>query len=199
MAEPIRIRGQLLPDPNSCAFHVDFALVEDDWTVVCRRGEDSAGSALIDSLLEVEGICGVQVRQHTITLWKDVSDSWQQLAARVVPAIQGALGQSDRPAISEQAVSAVKEASLEDIQPTVEQLFDRQINPALSRHGGFARVVRVEERDVFIEMGGGCQGCAASKATLRHGIESAIRQVLPQVREVVDVTDHAAGENPFYS
>ena len=59
--------------------------------------------------------------------------------------------------------------------------------------------MKVEERDVFLEMGGGCQGCAASQATLRHGIESAIRRVVPQVREVIDVTDHESGENPYYA
>jgi Fe/S biogenesis protein NfuA len=64
-------------------------------------------------------------------------------------------------------------------------------------HGGFVKLVKVEDRDVFLEMGGGCQGCAASQATLRQGIEAAIRDVAPQVRNVVDVTDHAAGTNPY--
>ena len=81
----------------------------------------------------------------------------------------------------------------------VERLFESHINPALASHGGFARLVKVEDRDVYIEMGGGCQGCASSQATLRHGIETAIRQVAPQVREVIDVTDHGAGENPYYA
>lgn len=198
MSEQFRIRGQLMPDPNSCAFHLDFPVVEGDWTIVVQRGEDSGGSALIDALLALDGISSVQLREGTIVLRKDVSDSWQDLATRVVPAIRGAFEQTEQPPVSEAALNAVKNASLDDIQPTVEALFERHINPALSRHGGYARVVKVEDRDVFIEMGGGCQGCAASQATLRHGIESAIRQALPQVREVVDVTNHAAGDNPFY-
>ena len=66
-------------------------------------------------------------------------------------------------------------------------------------YGGFVRLDRVEDRDVFLEMGGGCQGCSASRVTLREGIEQAIRQACPQVREVVDITDHDAGENPYYS
>jgi Fe-S cluster biogenesis protein NfuA len=102
-------------------------------------------------------------------------------------------------AISETALDEVRNAPPEDIEPLVQRLFDEYVNPALASHGGFARVVKVEDRDVHVEMGGGCQGCAASQATLRHGIETAIRQVAPQVRQVIDVTDHAAGTNPFYT
>ena len=53
--------------------------------------------------------------------------------------------------------------------------------------------------DVYVEMGGGCQGCAASKATMKNGIEKTIREALPKVREVIDITDHSAGENPYYN
>jgi Fe-S cluster biogenesis protein NfuA len=51
---------------------------------------------------------------------------------------------------------------------------------------------------VFVYMGGGCQGCSLSAATLQEGIQRAIREALPEVTEVIDATDHAAGENPFY-
>jgi len=52
---------------------------------------------------------------------------------------------------------------------------------------------------IFLVMGGGCQGCASAQATLKHGVEKAIRQAVPAVTEIVDVTDHAAGTNPYYS
>jgi Fe-S cluster biogenesis protein NfuA len=77
-------------------------------------------------------------------------------------------------------------------------LLDSQINPFLASHGGFVKLHRVEGRDVHVEMGGGCQGCAASQQTMKHGIERAIREAIPQVGEVIDSTDHAAGANPYY-
>jgi Fe/S biogenesis protein NfuA len=86
----------------------------------------------------------------------------------------------------------------------VEQLLAGSINPALAAHGGFATLVGVEDDDeegtsrVFLTMGGGCQGCAMSAMTLREGIDRAIREAIPEVVEVIDVTEHAAGENPFY-
>lgn len=81
----------------------------------------------------------------------------------------------------------------------VRQLLDQQINPALAAHGGFASLVKVEGSAAHITMGGGCQGCAVSAMTLRDGIQSAILANVPEITEVVDTTDHAAGENPFYS
>lgn len=85
------------------------------------------------------------------------------------------------------------------IEEKVRQLLDGQINPSLAMHGGFTALDRVEEDKVFVTMGGGCQGCAVSAMTLREGIARAIREAIPEVSEVVDVTDHALGENPYYT
>jgi len=81
----------------------------------------------------------------------------------------------------------------------VRQLLDGQINPALAMHGGYAALDRVEDDKAYVTMGGGCQGCAVSAMTLREGIARSIKEAIPEVSEVVDVTDHALGENPYYA
>ena len=80
----------------------------------------------------------------------------------------------------------------------IEQLLREQINPALASHGGFANLVGVEDDKAYVTMGGGCQGCAVSAMTLRDGIARSITEAIPEITEVIDTTDHAAGENPFY-
>ena len=86
------------------------------------------------------------------------------------------------------------------IAEKVQQLLDVSINPALASHGGYASLVTVHDDDtVVVTMGGGCQGCAMSQATLSDGIKRAIMEAIPEVAEVVDVTDHTAGENPYYN
>ena len=77
-------------------------------------------------------------------------------------------------------------------------LLDGEINPSLASHGGFARLERIEGDVAYITMGGGCQGCGLAKLTLTEGIKATIEDRIPEIREVVDVTDHAAGENPFF-
>ena len=81
----------------------------------------------------------------------------------------------------------------------IQQLLDQQINPALASHGGFASLVEVRESTAVVTMGGGCQGCAVSAVTLREGIQKAILEHIPEITDVVDSTDHDAGENPFYT
>ena len=85
------------------------------------------------------------------------------------------------------------------IAEQVQQLLTQQINPALAAHGGFAELKGVEDNKVYVTMGGGCQGCAVSAMTLRDGIARSIQEAIPEVTEVIDTTDHDAGENPFYA
>jgi Fe/S biogenesis protein NfuA len=81
----------------------------------------------------------------------------------------------------------------------VAQLLEAEVNPALANHGGFATLVGVEDETVYVTMGGGCQGCSLSAATLQQGITAAILESIPEIKQVVDVTDHQAGDNPFYT
>ncbi len=85
-----------------------------------------------------------------------------------------------------------------DVETRVAQVIDRRINPAIAQHGGRAMLERVEGDVAYVRLGGGCQGCGMATVTLDQGIESAILQAVPEVRQVVDVTDHAAGTNPYY-
>jgi Fe/S biogenesis protein NfuA len=86
-----------------------------------------------------------------------------------------------------------------EVADKVTQLLEQRINPALSAHGGFANLVGVDGDAVYVTMGGGCQGCSMSAMTLTEGIKKMILESIPEVREVVDATNHSAGENPFYS
>ena len=80
----------------------------------------------------------------------------------------------------------------------VQLLFDEMVNPRIASHGGAVELVDVADDVIYVRMMGGCQGCAASAMTLRQGIERMVREEIPEVREIVDITDHDAGANPYY-
>lgn len=80
----------------------------------------------------------------------------------------------------------------------VTQLLTERINPAIAAHGGVARLISVSGSTANLELGGGCQGCGLAAVTLRQGIEAAILHHIPEIDEVVDITDHTMGENPYY-
>lgn len=86
-----------------------------------------------------------------------------------------------------------------ELPEKVQAVLDQAINPALGAHGGYATLVGVDGNKVIITMGGGCQGCAASAMTLREGITKMLKDALPEIEEIIDATDHTAGENPFYT
>jgi Fe-S cluster biogenesis protein NfuA len=79
----------------------------------------------------------------------------------------------------------------------LEKLFNDQIRPALAQHGGNVEIVDVDNDILYVRFFGGCQGCSSSKATLKGGIEQLIKQNYPDIKEVVDVTDHETGTNPY--
>jgi Fe/S biogenesis protein NfuA len=87
----------------------------------------------------------------------------------------------------------------EELKSRVQELIDTMINPAVAGHGGFVELIDVQDNKVYLAMGGGCQGCGAADITLRSGIERLIKEEIPEVEEILDTTDHAAGANPYYT
>lgn len=79
----------------------------------------------------------------------------------------------------------------------LEQLFDDQVRPALAAHGGNVEIVDLDNSTLFLRLQGGCQGCSSSTATLRDGIQTLVKQNFPEITEVIDLTDHATGKNPY--
>lgn len=80
----------------------------------------------------------------------------------------------------------------------VQEILDKEINPAVAMHGGFVSLLEVKDDKVYVQMGGGCQGCGMVDVTLKQGIEVRIREVVPEITEIIDTTDHAGGSNPYY-
>ena len=86
-----------------------------------------------------------------------------------------------------------------ELKTRVQELIDSMINPAVAGHGGFVELIDVQDNRVYLQMGGGCQGCGAADITLKSGIERLIKEEIPEVTEVLDTTDHGSGQNPYYA
>ena len=85
------------------------------------------------------------------------------------------------------------------LEEQVQEVLVKRINPSIAAHGGFAELVRVEGSTVVVKLGGGCQGCGMANATVTAGIEKTLTELLDGVENVVDITDHASGENPYFA
>ena len=104
--------------------------------------------------------------------------------------------QSPSPAVSGAGPSTA--APTGPVAERVIHVLDQQINPAIAAHGGHAELVAVEDDTAYLRLSGGCQGCGMASVTLSQGIEVALRESVPEITRVVDVTDHASGANPYY-
>ena len=84
------------------------------------------------------------------------------------------------------------------IAQEIQRIFDEQVNPQIAAHGGYVQLLEVQGSKAYIEMGGGCQGCGMANVTLKQGVEVAVKEQLPEIDELIDVTDHQSGDNPYY-
>jgi Fe/S biogenesis protein NfuA len=82
---------------------------------------------------------------------------------------------------------------------SVQRLLDDQINPGVGMHGGRVTLMELKDDVAYIRFDGGCVGCGLSNVTLKQGVDRTIREHMPEIRQIVDVTDHDSGTNPFYT
>ena len=85
-----------------------------------------------------------------------------------------------------------------ELAEKVQTVLESRINPAIASHGGQASLVGVEGQDIYLRLGGGCQGCGMAQVTLTQGIEKALRDAVPEIGNIIDATDHASGSNPYF-
>ncbi len=196
MDTEVKITAHLDPyQPNVCRFEVDQPVYADGSAYFDDRGR-AKDSPLAEKLFAIEGIEAVRITGSGVIVTQSGGEDWQTLAPKVGEAIRVQL-RSGVPTVSSEFVA--QRLPDEAAKTKIQEVFDTVINPAIANHGGFVRLIDVKDSRVFLEMGGGCQGCAMSMATLRYGIETAIRHEVPTVADILDVTDHASGTNPYYT
>jgi Fe-S cluster biogenesis protein NfuA len=181
--------------PEQCTFQSSEALFPDASAYFPDRAQ-SQGSPLVDRLFDVEGVSEVLVNHDTVRVSLAGNADWETKIPEVGMAIRDALA-SGAPLVSESVSASMLPPG--EIRRRVQQVLDTIINPAVAAHGGVVTLLDVDRNAVFLEFGGGCQGCGMVSVTLKYGVERTIREEVPEVGEILDTTDHAAGRNPYYA
>lgn len=159
--------------------------------------QDAADSALAQAVFSVPGVCELTVDGGALVLRKgEGTPSWVVLEPRVRYALGMALSGEPGP---EPAPSDAGPPDDDAIYEQVSRMLDREINPAVARHGGAVELVDVQDGTVLVRLSGGCQGCGMASVTLRQGIEASLRRAIPDLRGLTDLTDHASGTRPYFS
>ncbi|MDP3912038.1 MAG: NifU family protein [Gemmatimonadales bacterium] len=164
-----------------------------------QSAAEAPGSPLAEAIYAIPeaGVTELIVSGNIVTVVKQSPAPWQALGRAVGAAIRSALA-SAGPAVAPPAKPAGDAVDDDTLYERVADLFDRQVNPMVARHGGRVELIDVQDAVVMLRMGGGCQGCGMADVTLRQGIEGMLAQAIPEVRGIVDITDHATGANPYF-
>ena len=194
----IAIRAETsISDPDSCKFSVS-KMVHPGGPFFFDNPERAAGSPLVERLFALAGVAHVLVAGNVVTIGKEEIASWDGLRAKIGAVIRTQLLTGVRAILEAPLPSPPGNRNDDEIREVVQDLLDHETNPSIAAHGGKISIVEVKDRKLYIEMSGGCQGCAASQVTLRQGFELMVRRVAPEVVDIIDATDHASGTRPFY-
>jgi IscR-regulated protein YhgI len=197
-ATDLRITAEPI-DGGRCKFVVSEPLHAGGVRRFASRDEAS-GSPLAEAIFAIPAadVAEVIVSGNLVTVVKRSATPWQVVGKAVGQAIRAAVagGQLVAP---KPAAAAAGVADDDALYERVADLFERQVNPMVAGHGGRVELIDVQDAVVMVRMAGGCQGCGMADVTLRQGIEAMLHQEVPEVKGIVDITDHAAGSNPYFA
>ena len=195
MAEDIGITAEPAQNPAVCKLTVDRPIYPDG-SAWFNNLEKTKEAPLAEALLSIEGMAEVLISHDTLTLTKNSEEPWQVLARTAAMTVRDHI-RSEKPAVSDAYKESLPPAT--EIMVKMQTLLDQKLNPSIASHGGMIELLDVKGNNIFIRMGGGCQGCGMADVTLKQGIETLVRQEIPEVGGIFDTTDHAAGRNPYYT
>lgn len=195
MTERLQIVSEIdRRDPNLCRFtsprtvHVGTRTVET---------EDSAADLpLAEKIMSLAGVRRIQLIGHLLVVHKTADRNWDDLGTEIESVLTSYLISTEAltPDDVEQQMMLIGRSTREKVQ----YLIDAQINPGVAEHGGSVQVIEVNDDKVYLRLHGGCQGCSAADFTLKQGIEAIVKRAVPEIQQVIDLTNHSAGLSPYY-
>jgi Fe-S cluster biogenesis protein NfuA len=192
--QEITIKGDPTSNPATCRFTIDRSVYPGGSAYFGSR-ESAALSPLALKVFEIPEVENILIVENMITVTKSGLEPWPVIGKRIGAKIREHIA-TGKSAVTEEYARLLPPE--QEIRKKVQHLLDREINPAVGMHGGWVELIDVKKNAIYLRLGGGCQGCGAADATLRQGIEKSIRETIPEVGEILDTTDHAAGRNPYY-
>ena len=186
--EPVSIRLEFTPNPNTLKFVVNRELVPRG-AVNFTSLDKAEKSPLAKKIFEIKGISALLIGSNFITITKSLEGSWDVVADGVPKTIEthlqagGLAFDADFEFDAPPTTSAVES----DIEKRIKEVLDKEIRPAVAMDGGDITLARFEEGTVYLYLQGACSSCPSSTATLKMGVETRLKELIPEVKEVVQI------------
>lgn len=195
MRENIQITSEVdRRNPKLCRFTSTRTLYVGTKTISSK--DEAEGLPLARRLMCLSGIGRIQLIGHLLVVSKIADRPWNDLGKEIETVLASYLVSAE--ALTPDDVQDQMMLIGRSTREKVQYLIDAQINPGVAEHGGSVQVVDVKDDSVYLRLHGGCQGCGAADFTLKQGIETIVKRAIPEIQQIVDLTNHSAGLNPYY-
>lgn len=195
--QPVYVSLEFTPNPNTLKYSVNRTLLKSRKAANFMKMEDALEkSPLAAKLLAVEGIRGVMIGVDFVTVTKSEEGDWDVVHKQSSSLLEEMLTKGETVVFEEKLVAAgagggAQSISSDDnlaiIEGKIKEILDSEIRPAVAMDGGDIIFDRYEAGVVYLQMQGSCAGCPSSTATLKGGVETRLRELIPEVLEVVAV------------
>ncbi|PZR11475.1 MAG: NifU family protein [Archangium gephyra] len=186
----VNIQLEWTPNPSTLKYVLDTSLLPRGAMNFTSKEVANEKSPLAQKLFDIKGVTGVMLGTNFVTVTKGDEGEWDELNDGVMLTLDKHLTDGDvvvKPEVLEAWQAAAAAGGGGAVEQRIREILDLEIRPAVAMDGGDITLDRVENNTVYLHMQGSCAGCPSSTATLRMGIETRIKEAIPEIVEVVAV------------
>ncbi len=182
---------EFTPNPNSLKYLTNPPLLEKGAATFKDASMAKGKSPLAEKLFALDGVNAVMIAQNFVTVTIASFDRLTELNDEIMHTVKDFLDSGEKAITADMSVldqgHAAKSEGLTDVEKTIVEILDKEIRPSVAMDGGDITFEKYEDGILFLQMRGSCAGCPSSTMTLKMGIENRLRQVIPDLIEVVSI------------
>ena len=184
--QPVYVSLEFTPNPNTLKYSVNRQLLDKGAANFVAKADADARSPLASKLFGISGIAGVMIGKDFVTVTKSDEGDWDSVHKTASATIESHLKSGEK-VLNENVQTDFKKGGDSEAEKRIREIIDSEIRPAVAMDGGDITFEKFEDGVVYLYLQGSCSGCPSSSMTLKMGIENRLKQVVPEVREVVSV------------
>jgi Fe-S cluster biogenesis protein NfuA len=181
----MNIQLEWTPNPSTLKYVVDRQLLPSGAVNFTDRAKAGSISPLAKRIFDIRGVVGVMLGTNFVTVTKGDEGDWDELNDGVMQTLDEHL--TDNQPIITQDWRPTGAGGGGEVAERIRAILDAEIRPAVAQDGGDVVLERFEDGVAYLLMHGSCSGCPSSVMTLKMGIENRLRELIPEVQEVVAV------------
>ena len=195
MKIPVTVYSEITPNPSTMKFVANKYILPSGETANFASKKETIGySPLAEELFQLPFVDGVFIASNFVTVTKTDNVSWDFITMQLREFIRDWIAEAKEILLKSQenvepSIPKVDMSNLNfeasEFDQKIASLLDEFVRPAVENDGGAIDYVGYKEGQVTVLMKGSCAGCPSSTATLKGGIETLLKQHIPEVKEVI--------------